>query len=48
MNYTRWFDFDMLNKHFNEYIDNISEWIWLAILLIIGYTIYKLFEKYDR
>ena len=44
----KYFDFDMLEKHHHEYLENIEEWIWLAILLIIGYTIYRLYEKYDR
>jgi hypothetical protein len=44
----RYFEFDMLEKHSREHIDYISSWIWLVILIIIGYTIYKLFEKYDR
>ncbi len=48
MRHEKYFDFEMLNKHHGEYLENVTEWIWLAILLIVGYTVYKLFEKYDR
>jgi hypothetical protein len=43
----KYFDFDMLNKHFYERLDYISSWIWLAILIIVAYTIIKVFLKYD-
>jgi hypothetical protein len=43
----KYFDFDMLNKHFDERLDYISSWIWLAILIIVAYTIIKVFLKYD-
>jgi len=48
MKYTKYFDFEMLNKHFNERLEYISSWLWLAIILIVGYTLVKLFLKYDN
>jgi len=44
----RYFEFDMLNKHFDERLEYISSWIWLAFYLIVGYTIFKLFKEYDN
>jgi hypothetical protein len=43
----KYFDFDILNKHFDERLDYISSWIWLAFLIIVAYTIIKVFLKYD-
>jgi len=47
MKHVKYFDFDMLNKHYQEALQLISSYIWLAIVLLIVYTAYKLFEKYD-
>jgi hypothetical protein len=47
MKHVKYFDFDMLNKHYNEAVELISDYIWLAIILLMVYTAYKLFEKYD-
>jgi cytochrome oxidase assembly protein ShyY1 len=44
----RYFEFDMLNKHFDERLEYISSWIWLAFFLIVCYTVFKLFKEYDN
>lgn len=48
MHYTRYFDFDMLNKHYNEYLEQFYGIIWLAIYFTIIYTAIKLFLKWDN
>ena len=44
----KYFDFDMLEKHTHEFYDKVHDWIWFVIIMVIVYTAYKLFEKYDR
>jgi len=44
----KYFDFDLLNKHFNEQVDFLSGLFWLAIYVIVLYTLVKLFLKYDN
>ena len=44
----KYFDFDMLNKHSMETLDYISSWFLLAFIVIIVYTIVKLFLKWDN
>jgi len=44
----KYFDFDMLNKHFIETVDYISSWVWFIAYLLVIYTCIKLFLKYDK
>lgn len=46
--YTKYFDFDMLNKHVTEQLNQISGLIWLAIYIIIIYTFVKWFLDWDN
>ena len=44
----KYFDFDMLNKHFNEQVEFLSGLLWLTIYVIVVYTLIKLFLYYDN
>lgn len=46
--YTKYFDFDMLNKHFNEQMEFFTDLICLAIYVAVVYTLVKIFLKYDN
>ena len=46
--YTKYFDFDMLNKHVTEQLNQISGLIWLAIYISIIYTFVKWFLDWDN
>lgn len=46
--YNKYFDFDMLNKHFNEQIEFLSGILWLAIYVFLVYTFVRIFLHYDN
>ena len=48
MNYVKYFDFEMLNKHSNEQIQFISGLFYLGIYVTVIYILVKLFIKYDK
>ena len=48
MNYTKYFDFDMLNKHYNEQVEFFFGLLWLAIYVIVVYTLVKWFLDWDN
>lgn len=48
MNHEKYFDFEMLNKHFNEYKEQISDTFLLVIIVIMVYYIVNKFLEWDR
>ena len=48
MKHTKYFDFDMLNKHSKENLDVMLDYIWLAIIVIVLYIIVTKFLEWDN
>lgn len=44
----KYFDFVMLNKHFNEQVEFLTGLLWLAIYVIVIYTFVKWFLDWDN
>jgi hypothetical protein len=44
----RYFNFDMLNKYYNQLIEQLSDTFLLAIIVIVVYTIVKKFLEWDN
>ena len=48
MRYSKYFDFEMLEKHAYEYTHQVSDTILLGIIVIVVYYLVKLFLDWDN